>query len=116
MGYLCIAFFLMYCYFAYLNFNDPDPVLWVTIYMAAGTVCLLAFFQKAFWYVDIPMCLFYIGYSIKNWPDKWMGFRMPMSHDINIEKGRESVGLLIATATTIFSYIVVNGFKIDFKF
>ena len=109
MGYICIALFIMFIYFGYLNFNDPDPVLWVAIYFSAATVCLLAYFKMAWWYVDAPLILFYVGYSIKNWPDKWMGVKMPMSHDINIEKGRESLGLLIAAACTVFSYWVARG-------
>ena len=109
MDYLCIAFSLMFCYFAYLNFNDPDWPVWVAIYFAAAAVCLLAFFRIANVYVDGGLILFYIIYSIKNWPEKWEGIRMPMSHSINIERGRESLGLLICAACTAFSYWVGKG-------
>jgi hypothetical protein len=109
MGYICIAFFIMFVYFGYLNFNDPDAPLWVAIYFAAAAVCLLAYFKMAWWFVDGPLIVFYIAYSIKNWPEKWMGVKMPMSHDINIEKGRESLGLLIAAGCTVFSYWVGKG-------
>ncbi|MBI3509167.1 MAG: transmembrane 220 family protein [Bacteroidetes bacterium] len=110
MGYICIALFFMFVYFGYLNFNDPDPVHWVAIYFAAATVCLLAYFKMAWWYVDAPLILIYVIYSIVNWPNTFKGFRMPMNdHDMNIEKGRESVGLLIAAACTVFSYWVGKG-------
>jgi hypothetical protein len=111
MGYICIVFFLMFLFFGYLNFNDPDAPLWVAIYFAAATVCLLAFFKMAWWFVDGPLILFYVGYSIKNWPEKWEGVKMPMSHSINIEKGRESLGLLIAAGCTVFSYWIAKGWS-----
>ena len=109
MAYLCIVFFLMFCYFAYLNLNDPDAPLWVGIYIAAALVCILAFFKIASLYFDIALIIFYMGYSIKNWPEKWEGVRMPMAHNINIERGRESLGLWICTICTAFSYLVGKG-------
>jgi hypothetical protein len=113
MGYILLVLFVMFIYWGYLNFNDPDAPLWVAIYFGAAAICMMAFFGMAYWFVDGPVILFYVGYSIKNWPKKWMGFKMPMNdHDLNIERGRESVGLLIAAACVIFSYWVAKGFSI----
>lgn len=104
LGILCILFGIMFIYFAYLNINDIDPWIWVPIYLAAAIVCVLAYFKISNFYVDALLVLFYIVYSIRNWPTKWEGVTMPMSHSINVERGRESLGLLICAACTVFSY------------
>jgi hypothetical protein len=104
LGILCILFGIMFIYFAYLNINDIDPWIWVPIYLAAAVVCILAYFKISNAYADALLVLFYIIYSIRNWPAKWEGVTMPMSHSINVERGRESLGLLICAACTAFSY------------
>ena len=43
-SFFCLAF----AAFAYVNLNDPDAWLWVSIYMVASVCCGLAVFQKYF--------------------------------------------------------------------
>lgn len=108
LGYLSILFGIMFIYFAYLNLNDIDPWIWVPLYLSAAAVCILAYFKIYNLYVDGLLILVYIVYSIRNWPEKWEGVTMPMSHSINVERGRESLGLLICAACTVFSYYVAK--------
>lgn len=103
-GILCIIFAIMFIGFAYLNINDIDPWIWVPTYLSASAVCILAYFKFANLYADSALILFYVVFSIRNWPEKWEGVTMPMSHSMNVEKGRESLGLLICAGCTIFSY------------
>ncbi len=104
LGILCIVLGIMFIYFAYLNLNDIDPWTWVPLYLSAAAICILAYFKIANMYVDIALFLIYVIYSIRNWPEKWEGVTMPMSHSINVERGRESLGLLICAACTVLSY------------
>jgi hypothetical protein len=101
---LCALLCLMFLYFAYLNFNDVDAALWIVIYVVAALVCGLAIFKITNLYAIGVLCVGYVGYAIKNWPEKWDGVTMPMSHSINVERGRESLGLLICAAAILFSY------------
>lgn len=110
-GILCIVFGVMFVYFAYLNLNDVDPWVWVPLYLAAAAVNFAAYFNWANFYLDAVLVVFYIIYAIKNWPEKWEGVTMPMSHSINVERGRESLGLLIAAGCTIYSYLSVYYFN-----
>jgi hypothetical protein len=59
MKYFAIIFFLIFVLFAALQLNDPDPVLWVTIYLVPAYVCLRAF--KGWYNRDtliIVLCLY----------------------------------------------------------
>lgn len=106
---LCIIFGVMFIYFSYLNINDIDPWIWVPLYLSAAIVCVLAYFKWANLYLDAILILIYVVYSIKNWPEKWEGVSMPMAHSINVERGRESLGLLICATCTAYSYWVATN-------
>lgn len=46
-------FFLLFVLFAALQYNDPDPYLWVPIYLWAAYLCMQAVRNKYFpkWYI-----------------------------------------------------------------
>ncbi len=53
--------FLFFC-FAVLQYNDPDPYLWIPIYLIASAICLMntrGKFKPAFHYGTIVFCLVY---------------------------------------------------------
>ncbi|MBL7927269.1 MAG: transmembrane 220 family protein [Bacteroidia bacterium] len=104
LAIICALLCMMFVYFAYLNFNDVDPALWVTIYLIAALFCALAVFKITNLYAAIILSIGYVGFAIKNWPVRWEGVTMPMSHSINVERGRESLGLLICAAAVWFCY------------
>jgi hypothetical protein len=96
---------LMFLAFALLQINDPDPVLWILIYLAMTALCALAAFNK---YYQVPMIILAIGYliymiilfpGVKDWfysPDLSLLFddiaKMQYPY---IEESREFLGLLI---------------------
>ena len=41
-----LIFFLLFILFAALQYNDPDPYLWIPLYLFAAALCWLAFRQK----------------------------------------------------------------------
>ena len=43
-----ICFSVMFLLFAYLNLNDPDPILWVSLYVLIGLAHLLDFIKIYF--------------------------------------------------------------------
>jgi len=92
--FLALLFFL----FAAVQYNDPDPEVWMPIYGVAVVACLSLFFDKApHRYVFVVMALAYFFASYQQWPPQYEGVfwgEMKM-RSINIELARESLGLAI---------------------
>lgn len=91
--------------FAFVQINDPDPLLWIAIYGAMAAVCVMA----AFRYYIKPMLWIllagFIVYLVILWPgiSEWLkqddkgvlfdeGMKMQFPY---IEESREFLGLLI---------------------
>ena len=41
-----LIFVVLFVLFAALQYNDPDPYLWIPLYLFAAALCLLAFRQR----------------------------------------------------------------------
>jgi hypothetical protein len=96
---------VMFMAFAFLQLNDPDPVIWILIYGAMAVVCILAAFKTYYRPLILIMIVAYLGYSalyfrgVMEWfakPDKAMLFDdvMKMKYPY-IEESREFLGLMI---------------------
>ncbi|MGN6619153.1 MAG: transmembrane 220 family protein [Ilyomonas sp.] len=115
--FFCIAFIA----FAYVNLNDPDAFLWVSIYMVAAICCGLAAFQKYFPIVYLIAIAFYLVYAIKlffakdgvrDWIVKYNRQSLVESMQATkpyIEKTREFFGLLIISAALAMNYFVATA-------
>jgi hypothetical protein len=115
--FFCVAFIA----FAYVNLNDPDSVLWVSIYMIAAVCCGLAAFQKYFPVVYLIAIAFYLVYAIKlffakdgvrDWIMKYNRQSLVESMQATkpyIEKTREFFGLLIISAALAMNYFVATA-------
>lgn len=103
---------IMFLAFAFLQVNDPDPILWILIYGAMAAVCIMAIFD---YYIPMLMAVLVIGYVIYCvllWPgfsvwlasvDKAMLFSdIAKMENIYIEESREFLGLVICIATLSF--------------
>lgn len=113
---LNVIFCLAFLYFAYLNFDDVDPWLWVPIYVAAAACCGLAAFGRYYPRIYLVLIAFYLVYAIllffspdgvRDWIVKYkrpsivegMKAEKPW-----IEKTREFFGLLIITGALAIDY------------
>lgn len=93
---LAFIFFALFIYAAVVQYNDPDAVKWYAIYgMAALASILFAFNQLRLTWA-IVLSGFYIGLTIYTWPEKFEGVTIGEGDIVNIERGREALGLLIA--------------------
>ena len=96
---------VMFLLFAFLQINDPDPILWISIYGIMAAICIMA----AFNYYIKPLMLFLLGAffayccflypGVKEWmaqPDLGILFDdvMKMQYPY-IEESREFLGLII---------------------
>ncbi len=116
-GFFCVAFLL----FAYVNLNDPDAWLWVTIYLVASAGCGLAAFKMYFPTVYLVAIIFYLIYAIqlffskdgvRDWIIKYKRPSIVESMQATkpyIEKTREFFGLLIISAALGMNYFVAVG-------
>ena len=104
---LAVLFFL----FAYVQLNDPDPVVWFSIYFVVGLLALISAFRP------LPMILLYtvfaglVLYSGLHFPYliEWLVSEEPgdlfgeMTDDkYYIEGTREFLGLLIAIGAVVY--------------
>ncbi|WP_276374640.1 transmembrane 220 family protein [Chryseolinea sp. H1M3-3] len=106
---------LMFLVFAYLQFNDPDPLIWISIYGVMVVVCVMAVFQhypKKFLYVLI---ILFAAYSViyipgvKEWlaqEDKSDLFdNVAKMEHLYIEESREFLGLMICIIVLVVQII-----------
>jgi hypothetical protein len=106
---LCLVFIS----FAYLQYNDPDPIFWIGVY---GTFAVLSFLRvinkqskKLILVATIATgiaLLFYLPGFIE-WlsvPDKGEIFGEMVYQKSYIEETREFFGLLLGAASLLFQY------------
>lgn len=115
-----LIFCFLFVVFAALQYNDPDPYVWVPIYMYAAVLCWLAarnrYYLKAY-LLGILFYSLYAGYKIfdANGLIDWIKFH----HAENIaetmkaaqpwiEESREFFGLLILIAVLLINYLVAK--------
>jgi hypothetical protein len=94
--------FLLFALFAYWQFNDPDPEVWVSIYVVAMIFCLLGvrgIFPKIPLTIVVVLALlgaiyFFPGgigdWVSQEWAQKDLTMKTPQ-----MEENRETFGLLI---------------------
>ena len=111
-AFFCLAF----AAFAYVNLNDKDSWLWVSIYMVASICCGLVVFGKFFpivylvaiaFYLIYAIRLFFIKDGVKDWIIKYHTPSLVESMQATkpyIEQAREFFGLLIISGALVMNY------------
>ncbi|MCU0324592.1 MAG: transmembrane 220 family protein [Spirosomaceae bacterium] len=91
LWFLVIVFIL----FAAVQYNDPDPFVWIPVYLIAAYLCYYKLQKKGEKLMYFMIGLLYLMWAINQFPPAWEGLlldEMGMK-TINIELGRESLGL-----------------------
>jgi Transmembrane family 220, helix len=121
LSILNVIFLLAFLVFAYLNLNDPDALLWVTIYLVAAICCGLAIFKKYYPGVYLGAMAFYLIYAVRlffakdgvrDWVVKYRKPSLVESMQATkpyIENTREFFGLLIITGALAINYFAAGG-------
>jgi Ca2+/H+ antiporter len=111
-----LIFCLLFIFSAILQYNDPDPYLWIPIYMYGAVLCWLAFRNKFYPKAYIAGILIFLAYAIylfftKNGVLDWI-----TKHDAEdiaatmkaetpwVEDAREFFGLLILIIVLLVNY------------
>jgi hypothetical protein len=111
---------VMFLTFAFVQINDPDPVIWILVYGAMAVLCVMAvfeFYPKKFL---IGLLVLFALYSLVYIPGvlEWLrqDNKALLFDDLAkmqypyIEEAREFLGLFICIAVLIF-YVIRSGRK-----
>jgi hypothetical protein len=102
-----LVFCLVFIVFAALQYNDPDPYIWVPIYLYAAVCCWLAFrdryYPKAYVagiivYTAYAVYLFFAADGVLDWVQQHKAESITGSMEATkpwIEETREFFGLVI---------------------
>ena len=102
----------MFLAFAFVQVNDPDPILWILIYGAMAVLSVMAIFE---YYVPIVLYLLGVGYAVylillfpgmMDWfhsADRSLLFDdLAKMQYYYIEEAREFLGLMICEIVLLF--------------
>lgn len=115
MKVLNLVLAVMFVIFAFVQVNDPDPVVWILIYGAMAVACILAAFDHYYPIVSVGVLIIFVAYSfvsfsgVVEWlqsDDKSMLFddiaKMQYPY---IEESREFLGLFICIIVLIMHLV-----------
>ena len=107
MRIFALLLVVMFLGFAVVQYNDPDPYIWIPIYLFPAIVSALIFTGRQV--NPLVMLLaagaFLVG-AYFQWPAHWDGVALKNGmKTIDIEEGREALGLVIcAVALLVYSW------------
>lgn len=117
MKYINLIFTVVFIASAYLQLNDPDPLLWFIIYLSGAVLCTLSIFHKGntllfilalLTYLIYAVILFFAPDGVWTWLYTHNGENITQGMRVSkpwIEKTREFFGLLILAAVTVLNLI-----------
>lgn len=112
-----IIFCILFILFAALQYNDPDPYVWVPIYLYAAVLCWLAFRNKFFSRAYLFGIIAYSVYALYKVFDQNGLIAWITQHNAEdiaatmkaekpwIEESREFFGLVILVVVLLIDYI-----------
>ncbi|SNR39073.1 Transmembrane family 220, helix [Maribacter sedimenticola] len=107
LGYV---FAILFAVGAILQYNDPDAMLWVAIYVIAAAISLAFAVQKIGFKPLILMGIFCCVGFLYLYPSNFQGFDLNDGDIKTVELGREAFGLLI-----IGVVFLIFGFRVKSK-
>ncbi|MFZ9982609.1 MAG: transmembrane 220 family protein, partial [Cyclobacteriaceae bacterium] len=103
--------------FAIVQLNDPDPLLWVSLYLLMAGVSAAAFFEKLPNYLIIGLMALCLFMMTGLWSGTMQWFNSPertlifddiaKMQNIYIEEAREFLGLCICLVA--LTYFLISG-------
>jgi hypothetical protein len=108
MKYLSLLLFIIFLLFAGLQYNDPDPILWIPIYGIAAYCAFMAYLGKSNMEMLLVLLVICTAAAINSWSQMtaWEGVitdGLAMKTP-NQELARESLGLGICAVSFLFFY------------
>ena len=103
--YLSLLMAVLFIAAAYVQWNDADATRWYFVYGIAALASILYYLGRLNFVVALLLGVLYIVGCVMLWPEKWEGVTIGEGDIENIERARESLGLLI-TAIVMFIYAI----------
>ena len=109
-------FFLLFVFSAALQYNDPDPYIWMPIYLYGAVLCFLAFRGKFYpraYLIGVAVYLVYAAYlvftkdGVLDWINQHNAESLVQTMKAEkpwIEDTREFGGLMILVAVLLVDY------------
>ena len=94
-------FAVLFSVSAVLQYNDPDPYLWIFVYGVATLVSVGFVYNRISYIMLLLLGVIYIIGFLYLFPEKFEGFTLGQGDIKNIEEARESFGLLIMAIVMI---------------
>jgi hypothetical protein len=104
----CYSWTGLFIIFALLQYNDQDPEIWMTWYLLAAAIHYSFIFKRLPLMMVLIYILLAIAWSILQWPETFDGFIQDEPHNENVEKARESAGLLLTGLVSICSLLFLR--------
>lgn len=112
---------LLFFVFAVVQWNDPDALIWIPVYVVVGSMAILAFYGRYYRWpyllVTTGIVLWMASYIPKM--NQWISMGMPnivesmRAEAPHIEWTREFFGLLICFAAAAYYYLRAKISKDD---
>lgn len=127
MKFFNYFFIFVFIVFAALQYNDPDPYVWMPIYLYAATICWLSiklkFYPQMYW---LGFTVYGIYALYKMFDENGLIDWISKHHAENIagtmkaetpwvEETREFFGLVIVIAVLLINYVYLKHQKIPKK-
>ncbi len=100
--YFAILMAFIFISFAVVQYNDPDPALWVSIYAVAALLSLGLLTKKIPFFVFLGSAVAYSVLAFLFLPREWHGLLVREEFITDIELARESLGLGICALTMLY--------------
>ena len=110
MKWVHLTLSFLFLAFAAVQINDPDPILWIIVYLIIAIVAILAFKERHYFWFNLVFFMtllvstsFYVVDVIEWWRDGMPNIAGSMkASSPYIERIREFFGLLIALIAMTF--------------
>ncbi len=105
--------FLVFLAFAYVQLNDPDPLVWVAAYSLVALVSLARVFNYSWKYINLTIHIGFVLFSLIFIPGCWEWLNSDDKSELfgemvyekpYIEQTREFFGLIIAAFAMYYQY------------
>ena len=118
-----LVFCVLFVLFAALQYNDPDPYVWMPIYLYSAVLCYLAangkFYPKAYLlglvgYSAYAIYLFFDKTGVVDWVQEHNSESMVQTMQATkpwIEESREFFGLVILIAVLLINWFYLKRKK-----
>ncbi|MDQ3395391.1 MAG: transmembrane 220 family protein [Bacteroidota bacterium] len=109
--YIALFLALVFLVFAILQYNDPDPFIWIPIYLLASILSICVAINKIKIKILVTASVLFLLGAAFTFPSTYNGVWLDMGYKVEIEEARESLGLLICGLSMAFYVIVLTKNK-----